>query len=92
MIKYLNDGKTPAAINNKLFELQNCIIDNLNEVELAKAEVDHKEPCIVGFFILQYPELRMLELYYNFFKEFCNDDKYEELVMDTATVSWEELV
>ena len=25
----------------------------------------------------------MLELYYNFFKNFCDTDKYEELEMDT---------
>ena len=25
----------------------------------------------------------MLELYYNFFRKFCDTDKYEELEMDT---------
>ena len=85
--KYLNDEKTHTAINNKLFKRLNCINDNLYEVELAKAEVEHKEPIIVGFFILQYAKLRMLELYYNFFKEFCNDDMYEEMEMDTDSLS-----
>ena len=58
--KYLNDGKTHAAINNKVFKRLNCINNNLYEVELAKAEVEQKEPIIVGFFILQYAKLRML--------------------------------
>ena len=29
----------------------------------------------------------MLELYYNFFKKFCDTDKYEELEMDTDSLS-----
>ena len=81
--KYLNDEKTHSAINNKMFKRLNHINDNLYEVEMAKAEVEHKEPIIVGFFILQYAKLRMLELYYNFFYEFCENDKYEEMEMDT---------
>ena len=84
--KYLNDEKTHTAIHNKLFKRLNCINDNLYEVELAKAEVEHKEPIIVGFFILQYAKLRMLELNYNFSKEFCNDDMYEEMEMDTDSL------
>ena len=75
----MSDEKTHAAINNEMFKRLNCITDNLYEVELAKAEVEHKEPIIVGFFILQYAKLRMLELYYSFFKQNCNEDMYEEM-------------
>ena len=35
---------------------------------------------------MQYAKLRMLELYYNFFKEFCDEDKYEEMEMDTDSL------
>ena len=56
------------------------------EVELAKAEIEHKEPIIVGFFILQYAKLRMLELYYNFFTRFCDVNKFEELERDTDSL------
>ena len=44
--------------------------NSLNEVELAKAQIEHKDPIIVGFFILQYAKSRMVELYYNFFARF----------------------
>ena len=77
--KYLNDEKTHCAINAKMFERLNHITDQLHEVELVKPEIEHREPIIVGFFILQYAKLGMLELYYNFFKKFCDTDKYEEL-------------
>ena len=57
--KYLSDEKTHAANKSKLFKK----LDHLNsmkwtvwtlyEVELAKAQIEHKQPIIVGFFILQ---------------------------------------
>ena len=64
----------------------NHITDQLYEVELVNPEIEHRELKIVGFFILQYAEQRMLELFYNFFKTFCDTDKYEELEMDTDSL------
>ena len=58
--KYLADEKTHAAINSKLFKKLDLVNNSLYEVELAKAQIDHKELIIVGFFILQYEKLRML--------------------------------
>ena len=65
--KNLSDEKTHGAINTKFFKRLDHINDQLYEVELSKAEIERREPIIVGFFILQYAKLRMLELYYNFF-------------------------
>ena len=56
------------------------------KVELLKSTIEHREPIIVGFFILQYAKLRMLELYYNFFDKFCDVNKFEELEMDTDSL------
>ena len=53
------------------------------ELELIKSTIEHREPIIRGFFILQYANLRMLELYYNFFDQFCDVNKFEELETDT---------
>ena len=84
--KYLSDEKTHGAINTKFFKRLDHINDQLLEVELAKAEIELREPIIVGFFILQYAKLRMLELYYNFFQSFCDVNKFEELEMDTDSL------
>ena len=84
--KYLTDEKANSAINSKMFKRFYHIIDQLFEVELVKSEIDHREPIILGFFILKYAKLRMLELYNNFFKNFCETDKYEELEMDTDSL------
>ena len=52
--KYLSDKKTHAAINSKLFKKLDHVNNSLYEVELAKAQFEHREPILVGFFILQY--------------------------------------
>ena len=83
---YLNDEKTHKAINNRLFKILNNVSTDIYEVELAKSTVEHREPIIVGFFILQYAKLRMLELYYNFFDKFCDVQKFEEIEMDTDSL------
>ena len=83
--KYLNNEETHAAINIKLFKKLNHVNNALYEVELAKAEIEHKQPIIVWFFILQCAELRMLELY-NFFTKFCDVNKFEELEKDTDSL------
>ena len=80
--KYLNDEKTHKAINEHFFKRLNTIQKDLYEIELLKSTIEHTEPIIVGFFILQYAELRMLELYYNFFGKFCDVNKFEELKLD----------
>ena len=84
--KYLTDENTHSAINSKTFKRLNHITDQLYEVELVKSEIEHREPIIVGFFILQYAKLSMLELYHSFLKKFCDTGKYEELEMDTDSL------
>ena len=84
--KYLTDEKTHAAINSKLFKELVHVNNSLYEIEVAKAQIEHKEPIIAGFFRLQYAKLRMLELYYNFFTRFCDDNKFEELEMVTDSL------
>ena len=84
--KYLIDEKNHSAINNKLFKRLNFIFDQLYEIEPVKSEIKHREPIIVGFFVLQYAKLRMLELFYNFLKKICDTEKYEELEMDTNSL------
>ena len=85
--KYLSDEKIHAAVNSKLFKKPDHVNNSLYGVELAKAQIEHKEPIIVGFFILQYAKLRMLELYYNFFTRFGDVNKFQELEMDRFAVS-----
>ena len=84
--KYLCDDKVHSAINNKMFKKLNIINEKLYEVEFVKSEIEHREPILFGFFILQYAKLRMLELYYSFFVKYYDIDKFEELEMDTDSL------
>ena len=51
--KYLMDEKTHAANNSKLFKKLDQVNNSLYDVGLAKAQIEHKEPIIVGFFFPQ---------------------------------------
>ena len=55
--KYLNDEKTQKTTNQPLFKRLNTVQKDLYEIELLKSTIEHKEPIIVGFFILQYAEV-----------------------------------
>ena len=63
---YLSDEKTHAAIKGKHYKELGHVNNALYEVELAKAQLEQKEPIVFGFFIFQYANLRMLKRYYNF--------------------------
>ena len=84
--KYLSDEETYGAINTKLFKRLDHVNDQWYEVVLAKADIEHREPIFVGFPILQYAKLRMLELHYNLFERFCDVNKFEELERDTDSL------
>ena len=73
--KFSNPEKRHTSVNSKVFKRLNHITDQLYETELVKPEIEHWEPIIVVFFILQYAKQWMLELYYNFFKKFCDAHK-----------------
>ena len=86
MTKFLGDKKKHRAINNQFIKRFNIVAKDLYEVKLLKSTIEHREPIIVGFFLLQYAKLRMLERYYDFFDKFCEVNKFEELEMDTVSL------
>ena len=86
LMMYLSDEKTQAAINIKLFKKLHHVDNYLNEIQLAKAQIEQKEPIYVGFFIPRYAILRMLELQYIFCAKIGDVNKLEELETDTEYV------
>ena len=75
--KYLTDEKTFAAIITKLFKKLDHQNNSLYEVELDKAQVEHKEPIIVDFPFLNTQ---------NFFTRFCDINKVIELEIDADSL------
>ena len=83
--KQLNEEKTNRDINSTFFKHLRCIDDSLYGVELGKAQIEHRKLIIVGFFILQYAKLRILELYW-FLLKFCDPSNFEESEIDTVSL------
>ena len=83
---YITHEKTHATLNSELFKKLDHVNNSLYEIELAKAQFEHKEPITVGFFILQYAKMQKMELYNNFSNKFCDINKFEELERDTDTL------
>ena len=86
VMKYISDEKTHTAINSILFRNLDHINNAIYQVEIAKKQIDHKEPTIVGIFILQYAKLRVLELNYNFLTKVCAVNESESLENDTDSL------
>ena len=84
--EYLGDEKIHKAINENFFKRLNEVKKDLYEVELLKSTIEHREPIIEGFFLLQYAKLSKLELYYNFFDKYCDENKFEEFELDTDSL------
>ena len=59
VMKYLSDGETHAAIKSQLFKR----LDRVNNSSYEFEQNERKEPILVGFSVIQYAKLRMLELY-----------------------------
>ena len=71
--KHLGDEKTHRAINRKNWIVRFvCVIDVLNMVQLVKSDIEHKDWMNVGFFILQFAKLIVLELENTFLDEYCD--------------------
>ena len=52
-----------------MFKQHNHITDQLYEVELVKSEIEHREPIIVGFFILKRRETENVGTLLQFFQK-----------------------
>ena len=59
----LGDVREHSVKKGKLFKKLTQANKAMYESELAESEIEHKNPKFVGFFVLQYAKLRMLELY-----------------------------
>jgi G:T-mismatch repair DNA endonuclease (very short patch repair protein) len=80
-VKGLQEGS--KIINDRLFERISEIGEEYYEVELYKKKIDLDLPTQIGFFILQYAKLRMLEFYYDFMDKYVDRRHFEYCQMDT---------
>lgn len=68
----------------KLMELDN--INNFFEIEMVKKKIIYNMLIQLGFFVLQYVKLCMLEFYYDFLDQFVDRIDFEFMEMDIDSV------
>ena len=77
-------GETNACMktNESNFKKLTELDDSLYEVESAKKQLNLDLPIYLGYFILQYAKLRMLEFYFDFVDTYIERCDYHYLEMD----------
>lgn len=87
---YYVQGENRACyeINNPQFRQSTCLDedDQFYELESAKARIKLDLPIQLGYFILQYAKLRMLEFYYDFVDRYVDRSDFEYIEMDTVCI------
>lgn len=85
-VKYVQgENETCLKVNDPLFHKLECLDPEgqYYEVEMAKRKIKLDLPIQLGYFILQYAKLRMLEFYYDFMDQYVDRSDFEYCEMDT---------
>ena len=83
-VKYSeSEAEVSALFNNKHFSKFTAIDERLYEIEMRKSRIKFGLPIQVGFMVLQYAKLHMLEFYYNFLCKYMSRKDFELCQMDT---------
>ena len=85
-IKYVQgENETCLKVNDPLFQKLDCLDEEEQyyEVEMAKRKIKLDLPIQLGYFILQYAKLRMLEFYFDFMDVYVDRSDFEYCEMDT---------
>ena len=86
-VKYLMDiSKVCKFINSPVFKNMNTLGQDLYEVETYKTRILVDTPIQIGFFILQYAKLRMLEFYYDCLNIYLKKNSFELTQTDTDSI------
>ena len=83
-VKYvLGKDEACKCVNQPVFRKLSELDDDLYEIESAKKSIKLDLPIYLGYFILQYAKLRMLEYYYDCLDKILDRADYQYLEMDT---------
>ena len=85
-IHYMGENEALLKHNDPHFRLSSEIAGGLYEVQMAYKQIVHDVPKQVGFFVLMYAKLRMLEFYYDCLDYYLKREDYELVQMDTDSI------
>ena len=70
-------------VNQRNFQSLTELGGEMYEIEMAKKTINLNLPITLGYFILQYAKLRMLQFYYDCIDRYLHRGDYEYIEMDT---------
>ena len=83
-IRYaFNSHNVSKQVNQPTFRHFSKLDSDFFEVEHAKKQTVFNMPIQLGFFVLQYAKLRMLEFYYNCVDKYLDRKDFQYCSMDT---------
>ena len=86
-VTYVNNvGQAQQYINSPNFKSINKIRECLYEVVSSKQNVKVDLPIQLGFTILQFAKLKMLQFYYDFLQPNCKENSFQLCEMDTDSL------
>ena len=86
-VKYIKgEHQVKLSINDKMFRDVSALDDGTFEVQMAKNQITLDLPIQIGFFILQYAKLRMLQFYNDFMLVFVDRSDFQLTEMDTDSL------
>ena len=82
-VSYCTEKAASLMVNDKRFRQLEIVVDDAYKVEMNKKTVKNTLPVHVGFFVLQYAKMRMLQFYYDFINRYVERPLYQYCEMDT---------
>ena len=70
-------------VNDSRFRQLDVIVDDAYEIAINKKTVTYALPVHVGFFVLQYAKMRMLQFYYDFINRYLERPLFQYCEVDT---------
>ena len=70
-------------VNDRRFRQLDVVVDDAYGIAMNKKTVTYALPVHVGFFVLQYAKMRMLQFYYDFMNRYLEHPLFQCCDMDT---------
>ena len=82
-VNYCTENAASLMVNDRRFRQLDVVVDDANEIEMKKKTVTYTMSIHVGFFVLQYAKMRMLQFYYEFIIRYLERPHFQYCEMDT---------
>ena len=86
-VKYVSGEKNARIlVNDPRFISLTELGDDVFEIEMKKSSINLDMPIVLGFFVLNYAKLRMLDFYYSCLDRYVDRSDFELLETDTDSL------